>query len=302
MKDTTKGYYAITLQSSIIGLSYMFVKIALQSTHPIDLLAHRFTIAAMAILIFRICKTNTISIKWRDVLNILPLSIMYPFLFFLFQTLGLDIVSSTAAGIIYAITPILTLIIANIILGESISPKQKALMSLSICGVIFINMMSGQDTGNSMYIGFLYIFLSAVSAALCTVFTRKLSKHYSTFILTYIMTLLGCISFNILSIIRHLLEGTISAYFDPFTNLSFVFPILYLGIASSLLTSLLSTYSLGKLEASTVGQFNNLSTVISILAGVLYLKELLYGYQYIGITAILIGTIGFSYLNKQKKM
>lgn len=301
MKDTTRGYFAITLQASIIGLSYMFVKIALKSAGPVDLLAHRFTAAVAAIFILRLLNPDRINIKMRDLAKIIPLSFAYPIFFFLFQTLGLKSVSSSEAGIVYAMIPILTLIAAKLILGESLGPVQKAFMLLSISGVVFVNVMTGLTAKNHMGWGILFIFISAVTSALYNVFARKLSRQYSTFSITYVMTVLGFVSFNLISIIQHAMKGTISDYFEPFTNASFTLSILYLGVLSSLLTSFLSNYALGKLEASTVGQFNNFSIVVSILAGVLFLRESLYYYHYIGILAILTGTIGFNYLKRLKE-
>lgn len=301
VKSTAKGYLAITCQAIIIGLSYMFVKIALNSANPIDLLADRFTIAAVAVFIFRLVKPHSFPVKINDLAKLVPLSLAYPILFFLFQTLGLKLVSSSEAGIIYAMIPIITLFVAKFVLGESISSLQAALMFVSIAGVVFINLMNGLSVGNYVFWGILFILLSTLSSALYNVFTRKLSVKYSTLTITYVMTMVGFVIFNLIAVIQHAILGTmkIQYFLEPFSSMSFTLSILYLGILSSLLTSLLSTYALGKLEASTVGQFNNFSTVISILAGVIFLNESLYYYHYLGIAAILIGTFGFNYLKNR---
>ena len=52
MQIRTKAYLAIITQSLIIGLSFLFVKIALNSADTMTLLAHRFTVATVGILIF----------------------------------------------------------------------------------------------------------------------------------------------------------------------------------------------------------------------------------------------------------
>ena len=53
MKDNKmfKVYFAAIASSSIIGLSYLFSKIGLQHSSPLDLLAYRFTFAFAAVLI-----------------------------------------------------------------------------------------------------------------------------------------------------------------------------------------------------------------------------------------------------------
>lgn len=301
MKNITKAYFAITLQSLIVGFSFLSVKIALRSADTISLLAHRFTLGALCILIYSFFNRNKIRVGLSDWLKIMPFSITYPISFFLLQTLGLKIISSSEAGIVQAMIPILTLIPARIILKERIGNLQKLLMAISVSGVIFINIMNGFNIGNYSYLGFLFILMSAVSFAIYNVLTKKLSKTYSVFSIVYVTSITSCIVFNFISISRHMINGNITAYFEPFSNPSFIGAIIYLGIFSSLITSLLTTYSLTKLEANKVGLFSNVSTVVSILAGTLFLHESFHYYHYIGIIAILTGTIGFNLTKLSRK-
>lgn len=301
MKNITKAYFAITLQSLIIGFSFLFVKIALRSADTMSLLAHRFTLAALCILIYSFFNRDKVRVSLSDWVKIMPFSITYPVLFFLLQTLGLKIISSSEAGIVQAIAPILTLITARILLKERIGNLQKLLMVISVSGVIFINIMNGFNIGNYSYLGFLFILLSAVSFAIYNVLTKRLSKTHSIFFIVYVTNITGCIIFNFVSIVQHLINGNISAYFEPFSDLSFVLAIIYLGVFSSLITSLLTTYSLSKLEATKVGLFSNVATVVTILAGTVFLHESLHYYHYIGIIAILTGTIGFNLIKLPRK-
>ena len=52
MNNTAKAYLAITSQALITGFSFLALKIALRSAGTFDLLAHRFTLAALSVLIF----------------------------------------------------------------------------------------------------------------------------------------------------------------------------------------------------------------------------------------------------------
>lgn len=109
-----KAYAAAIAYASIIGFSFLFVKIALESANPIDLLAHRFTVSfAAALLLYPFLrKKYRISIQWRDLIYIVPFSLLYPVLFFAFQVWGLMYTSSSEAGIIQATIPILTILLA----------------------------------------------------------------------------------------------------------------------------------------------------------------------------------------------
>lgn len=297
MEKTTKAYVAITLQSLIIGFSFLIVKIALQNANTIDLLAHRFSAAAISVWMFNFFRKNKIHIEKSDWLKIIPYSVAYPICFFLFQTIGLAKISSSQAGIINAIVPILTLIAAKIILGEEIKNSQKLLIVLSVLGVIFINIMNGFNMGDYSYIGFIFILLSTISFSAYNVLVKKLTETYSSFTIAYVMSSTGFIVFNLISIVSHIIKGDLNNYFEPFTHVSFILAVIYLGILSSLITTLLLTYALSGLEATKVGLFNNVSTVVSIFAGAIFLHEPLYYYHYIGIMAVLVGTVGFNLLS-----
>lgn len=301
MKNITKAYLAITLQASIIGFSFLFVKIALRSADTMSLLAHRFTLAALCICIYRFFNPGKISVKRVDWLKIIPFSFSYPISFFMFQTLGLKIISSSEAGIVQATAPILTLIAARIILKEQIKNLQKLFILISVSGMIFINVLNGFSLSHYSYWGFLFIFMSSMSFAVYNVLAKKLSKDYSVSSIVYVMSITGCIVFNLISIFQHIINGNIASYFEPFSKPSFVWAIIYLGVFSSLITSLLSTYALRTLQATKVGLFSNVSTVITILAGTVLLHESLYYYHYIGIVAILVGTIGFNLVKLPRK-
>jgi drug/metabolite transporter (DMT)-like permease len=69
---------------------------------------------------------------------------------------------------------------------------------------------------------------------------------------------------------------------------------------SSLVTSLLTNYILSKIEASKMSVFSNLGTVISIVAGVIFLKEEIFYYHIIGSILIVGGVIGTNFLDNIK--
>ncbi len=300
MNNTAKAYTAITFQALITGFSFLALKIALRSADTFDLLAHRFTLAALSVLIFSFFRRGSVSMRPGDFIKILPYGIAYPVVFFFFQTLGMTQVSSSEAGIIYAVVPILTLIIAGILLKEKIRGIQAVFMILSITGVIFINLMNGFHLSNYSFTGFLMILISAVALALYNVLVRRLASDYSPFTIACAMNIMGFLFFNIIAVARHGTAGTLSVFFSPFTDVTFLITIFFLGVLSSLVTSLLSAYALKTLPAVHVGLFNNVGTIVSVLAGTIFLSEPFYWYHFIGIIAILAGTVSFNLVSAKK--
>jgi len=68
--------------------------------------------------------------------------------------------------------------------------------------------------------------------------------------------------------------------------------VLYLGALSSVTAFFLINFSLSQLTATQSSVFANLTTIISIIAGVVFLKEPFYWYHGVGAAAILGGIWG----------
>ena len=83
MNEKTKAYLAALSFSAIIGFSFLFIKISLGYASPLTNLAHRYTIAALVMVVLHQFKLIKVSLSRKDILSILPMSLFYP-LFFLF--------------------------------------------------------------------------------------------------------------------------------------------------------------------------------------------------------------------------
>ncbi|AVK86550.1 EamA family transporter [Lysinibacillus sp. B2A1] len=300
MTAQRKAYLAAISYSLIIGLSFMFVKVALTVANPIDTLAHRFSIAFISIVVFMSFTKNRVKICKQDIMRILPLAILYPLAFFTFQVLGLVKISSSEAGIIQATIPVFTLILASVLLKEKSSHLQLLFIGLSVAGVIFMLYMSNGGASAGNIIGSGLILLSALAVSFYNVFARKLTRQYSLITLTYMMTFCGFVIFNGVAIGNHVVNQTLPQFFKPFIHGDFVIAIFYLGILSSLVTSYLSNYALSILEASKMSVFSNLATFITILAGVIFLKEAFHLYHLIGGVSIVVGVIGTNYFGNRR--
>lgn len=298
-KKSKKVYLAATLYAVITGLSFLFGKIALQTANPIDLLAYRFTASFVVILISVLLKWVNLKYSKESIIKILPLALLYPLLFFGFQTFGLQYASSSEAGILLAVAPVFTMILATYFLKEETTLLQKLSVVLSVVGVIYITLKKGADFEMGNLKGIILLVLSALSMSGYSVMARDLTKDFSSIELSYMMNIISFICFNILSLGKHLLSGTLSTYFAPLLSPSFIIAIIYLGVLSSLGTSLLTNYVLSEIEASKMIVFSNLGTVISIVAGVVFLGEEIFYYHILGSFLIVGGVLGTNFLDKK---
>lgn len=301
MKDQPKAILAALLNALIIGLSFLFVKMALTAASPFDTVAHRFTVAFVTASIPLVFGWIRLSIKPREMLAILPLALLYPVLFFGLQTFGLVYTTSSEAGIITATVPIFTMIMAAFFLKETSTWLQKLSTLLSVAGVVFIFAMKGAGAWTGDSVGSVLILLSALSMAGYGVLAKKMTKAFHYIDVTYMVSVIGFVSFNVLALIQHGSEGALSAFFEPFTQPTFVIAILYLGILSSLVTSFMTNFALSKMEASKLSVFSNLSTIVTIAAGAFFLQEQIAYYHLLGALMIILGVIGTNFLGKKQR-
>lgn len=304
MKPVNKelvAYAGLTLMTVIIGFSFIFVKIALRHASAVDLLAHRFTAATVGLLFFYLFRGNRWPVVGRKkIMPFLVISIFYPLLMFSMQTVGLQFTSASDAGILSATAPIFTVILASIFLKEKSSFWQIILVLLSVVGIVYIMYMNGlgELSGETLK-GDFFILLSVISMAVYFVLGRKVTQQFNAMDITFFMTVIACILFNLMAVTSHLNAGTLQFYFEPFKNSEFLWTILYLGILSSFLTSFLTNSALTVIPASQVSIFNNLSPIIAVFAGILFLDESLHGYHIVGGIMVLIGIIGVNLLRRK---
>ncbi|MEZ5106073.1 MAG: EamA family transporter, partial [Draconibacterium sp.] len=253
------GLAIVTL---IVGLSFIFVKIGLREADAYDLLAHRFTIAFILILLlasFR--KIKFPKILSKDWVSILFVSLFYPILFFGFQTVGMETSTASQAGIIFALSPTFTIIAGALFLKEKTTLMQKIGVALSFLGLAYIFLYKGGIQTES-WEGNLFLVLSVLCTVGYYMIGKRLMQRYDSSSLTAIMISIAFIVFNSIGITRHVTTGDLNTFFEPLLEPSFLLSVLYLGTLSSVVTSFLTNYALTFVPTSSVSIYNNLNPVI----------------------------------------
>ena len=300
MNEKTKAYLAALSFSTIIGFSFLFTKVALGFASPLTNLAHRYTVAALVLFILQQTKVIQVKLTKEDILSILPMSLFYPLLFFMFQSFALQYISSSEAGILQALVPIITLILASVFLKEKTTFIQKFFLCLSVAGVIYIFLSKGANLGvETGILGFMLMLGSVFSNAINNILSKYKGGQYRAIDLTVVVILVGFLVFNSLSLVTHFLSGNLMSYFEPLGHLSYLISILYLGILASIVTASLSIYAIVRLGASIVSVFGNLGTVLTIVAGSVFLHEPIYAYHIIGASLIIGGILGMNMFNSK---
>ncbi|MGE7908944.1 DMT family transporter [Lysinibacillus xylanilyticus] len=277
---------AAVVFSIIIGCSFIFIKIALTYEGQLLILAQRFTFAFLGLLLFLAIRPINLRLNRKEAMLVLVISLIYPILFFSSQILGLNQTTVTEAGIIQAIAPAITVLLASLFLKEQNQRRQWIGISLSIAGVVFIQLMNSSGGYEFHLIGNLWIVVSILTTAIWQVMSKSVTKTVTPIQITVYIMFIGFLFFNAMYFIN---GGSVHEYVDSVKEIPYLLSILFLGVLSTLGTSLLSVYAVSKLPVIQVSVFNNVTTLITILSGVLILSESFHYYHVIGAVVIIIG-------------
>lgn len=272
----------------LFGLSYLFTKEAGQTASALALLGWRFLVAALFLLILFVIGLIRVNFKGKSIKYVLLAAIFSPVLYFLGETLGINLTTASESGAFLASIPVMALIAATLILKEKPSMHQIVGIAITVSGVLLSVMGVGISASFSV-LGYAMLFLAVLSYALYCVYVDKAS-HFTGVELTVVMILLGFLVFASLAIGEAIVHQNLSQLIIlPFENKTFALAILYQGIGCSVLAFFLSNVAIAKIGVNRTASFIGVSTAVAIVFGVLILGESFTGLQIFGVLAIMIG-------------
>lgn len=279
------------LFASIFGLTFMFTKILLVEISPIGIIAYRFFLAIVTMELLRRVGLIRISFKNKPLSAVLLVIVFQPILYFLFETTGIQYVSSSEAGMMIALIPIVVAILSPFFGRERPNLFQVGCISLSVSGVLFINVMKSNIGEDVSFLGIGLIFLAVVSAALFNMFSRRARESFQPAEITYVMMFTGAVLFNGIYLVQLLLDQNIAGYVTLLQG-STILPLLYLGVVASVGGFFLVNTSLSKLPAHVSSVYANVATIVAVIAGAVFLSESILWFHWIGAAMIVTGVYG----------
>ena len=293
-KTHTLSLLAALTSAVIFGMSFMFSKLALEVAAPTVLLAFRFTVAvaAMSLVILVNALVGKLrgrplfafSLRGKPVYKLLLLGIVQPVAYFIFENYGILYTSSAVAGTIIAAVPVCCILMDVLVLHERVTLKQ-VLCALGAIGGVALISVGGAVTVSAL--GMLFLVLTMLSDTLYYGISHDAAKRFTPFEMTYVMFAVGMVVFIPVALLHAggLQSPLITA---PLHSGSFWLAVLYLGLLSSVLAYGLLNFANSHLSVSETSLFSNVTTVVSVLAGVVLLKEPFSVWQMLGVAVILV--------------
>lgn len=296
MSKTMKATICCLLGYSIYGFSFIFSKIALDDSDPNVFLAIRFTIAFLILNLFIFFGKGKISLKGKPVKKLLLMGFIQPVVYFICESHGIALTTASFSGLIIGLVPVMGLILGVIFLKETCSIFQIVCTVLSVIGVA---LTTTGGIGKVSVKGFILLLISIVATTVFSILSRSISKEFSAFERSYVMTGLGSISFILVALFAT--RGDMNVWTEPFKSQSFVWSVLYLAVVSSVIAFTLINYALNYLNVGHTLIFSNFTAVISVLAGIIVLGDSFTATQLIGVAIIIISVFGVSVYKLKKE-
>ncbi len=270
-KNKSLGTICALLANLIFGFSFIFSKTALEVAQPLIILSVRFSVAFLTLNLLLLTKKFKLNLKGKPKKRLALMCIAQPLLYFIFELYGLSLVSSALSGVIIALVPVAVMLLAGIFLKEKTTVLQRICTAISIVAISVISLVSN-DGNKNHFLGIILLVFAVLSAGIFNILSRSESKSFTAFERTYFMFLCGALGFNLIAV-SVLKAQYFSEILTAFKSTNFIVSIIYLAIISSVAAFLLYNFSTSKISAVQSSSFSNIITVVTVLAGVLILKE-----------------------------
>ena len=112
-----------TIAAIIFGFSFIFTKNALDYLEPFQLIGIRFLVAALIMTFLKTIGVLKIDIKTKNMKALILVALLQPVIYFIFETLGVDLTTASESGIIISLVPISITIFARLLLKEKLTVK-----------------------------------------------------------------------------------------------------------------------------------------------------------------------------------
>ena len=270
--------------NSICGFSCMFSRMALGVTTPFVMLMYRFILAAALLgAIACICARKgerqgmngeihwlRFSLRGRSIAPLLALGMVQPVAYFLCESYGISMTNATFSGVIIALVPIVALAAGALVLREIPSREQVVWSLLSIIGVVIMTLQQSAE-GTIRPLGVVMLFGAVLSGVAFNILSRRMSSQFSALERTVVMMAVAAAVFTVLAVYE--CRGDFAALLAPLASGMFLAAMAYLSVLSSIVAFLFINFASNTLPVAKTTAFCNLTTAISMFAGVVFLHE-----------------------------
>ncbi|SFQ44320.1 EamA-like transporter family protein [Lachnospiraceae bacterium XBB1006] len=281
-----KAYAAIITGNTIFGFSFMASKIAMRYCQPEVFLGIRFFVSFAVMNLLVLLGIGKLNLKGKNILPLLAIGACQPVVYFWAESYGIKATSSSFAGMMIGIIPVVAYLLSVPINKEPFVMKKLLFAIISVCGVALLSFSEKAEGGVTAF-GVICLCVAVLCGAMFNVLTRRYAEAFTPFERTYMMFGLAAVTYVTFGLVK--VEGKMSEILPLFTKPIFLAALCYLAILSSVIAFFCLNVAAGGLTSQQTASFANLTAVISVIAGVVVLHENFTVWHAVGIVLTLFG-------------
>ena len=292
MSKKTFLVYACAIVAMIFwSYSFIWYKEVFVYYKPITLVLIRLIISSIFLFIVTLSLQRLDPLKRSDIKYFFLLAFFEPFMYFMGESFGVNLIPSTLAAVIVSTIPLFSPIGAYYFHNERISLMNFLGIVVSIIGVGIVIFHKGFGVIDANPVGVALMFMAVLAALGYGVMIKKMAAKYNVFsVITYQNT------FGILFFIPVFFIFEFNHFKTVAFSWNAVIPLLKLGIFSSTFAFIFFTYSMKNLGITKANIFTNTIPVVTAILAWIYLGEELTYVKMIGI-CVVIGGLFLSQFN-----
>lgn len=284
---------AVIVYGSIIsavifwGFSFIWTNSLLkQNFPPIALVFFRMLFAAILLFIVSLAARKIERVHKKDFGWFLLLVLLEPFIYFIGETFGLQIVNSPTLGsIIIATIPIFALIPGMLVYKEKITVINVIGVFVTLPGILLVVFDKGAISVDH-YWGIFLLFIAVFAAVGYSVVVKRLARTYNSYTIATYQHILGALYFLPLFLIYDYDTFSVSMFTPQVLQ-----PLLFLAILCSCTAFILFINSIKALGIARANIFTTLVPAISAFGAYMLGQESLNLMKIAGITIVIAGVI-----------
>lgn len=269
----------------LFGSAFMLTKISVQAYPPAVVAGGRTIIAAIVLIVLSVVRKDSFSFIKRHWLLLVALAILGCSLPFYLISWGQQTVDSSIAGILMAIMPLTTIVLAHFFVkGEQLTSNRVVGFVLGFIGILVLfgpSAIANLDTDASRLIAMLAILAGAVSYAINTIIAKRLPNESFVALSAVVMVIASIVMLPAMFLVDQDWQFT-------FQNIEFLSLVL-LGIFPTAIATIIYFAVIARVGPTFLSQINYLIPVWAVFIGILFLNESVGMNAIIALVLILIG-------------
>ncbi len=289
MRTKVIAYTLAVLSSIFFGLTFLGAKIALTELDPIQVLACRWAVCLGLYIVLVALGVIKVNLRSKSVKWLLLLGLAQPCISQIFETVGIDMVTASESAIIYAMIPMMVVLLSFVFLKKKIKRHVAVGMLIAFAGIVISTVLASDFSVGGKLLGYLILLIAVLFAAIYTILSEKLADGFTATERSFALAVIGFTWFNLIM----LGQGSgLSAYRICFENPEVGLAILFLGAAGSFGGYFMFNYAVSHIPAAQTSVINtNLLSLTGVVAGILIQGDSFGWYTVVGMAMIIVGVV-----------